>query len=128
MSRFLSVEVSDEFDSIRHLVRLQDFPDELQHANDLAHGSVLLEAIDNTKMSGSLVVQSQEIGVVGEDDATLGHGEGQMVSIIRAEQSRVGSCRHSDAATAQAIGHSRVDVFIKMELDCPGHSSLPACP
>ena len=87
MSRFLSVEVSDEFDSIRHLVRLQDFPDELQHANDLAHGSVLLEAIDNTRMSGSLVVQSQEIGVVGEDD-----------------------------------------VFIKMELDCPGHSSLPACP
>ena len=87
MSRFLSVEVSAEFDSIRHLVRLQDFPDEFQHTNDLAHGAVLLEAIDNSRVSGSLVVQSEEIGVVGEDD-----------------------------------------VFIKMELDCPGHSSLPACP
>ena len=88
----------------------------------------MLEAIDNTRVSGSLVVQSEEISVVGEDDATLGHGEGHVVSIIRAEQPRVGSCRHADAATAQTIGHSRVDVFIKMELDCPGHSSLPACP
>jgi len=118
----------DEFDAACHLVRLQDFPDEFQGANDLTDGAVLLVAIYDAWVSDALVMQSEEIVVICEDNASFGQCEGNVVGVIRAEQTRVGGCGHADTATAQAVGNGSVDVFIKMEPDRPGHSSLPAFP
>ncbi len=62
------------FDSIYHLRRLVDFPDENQAKDDFADAPRVLLAIGNPGMRHASGIDSEEIPVLGEDDPSLGQG------------------------------------------------------
>ena len=100
--------------------------DQDQETDDLSSGSATLAAEDDSRMSNAVVIEHEIIFVIGVNDALVGQSKNDMVNIIGADQSRLGSCCHVDSPALQTSGDGRRDMFIVMEPDLGRHAGPPA--
>jgi hypothetical protein len=72
----------------------------------------LLTAIGDARMGNTPLVKSEVVVIMGDDDATFGTGEGEMLLVRRALQAYISCGGNVDAATSQPVGNRRVDMLI----------------
>jgi hypothetical protein len=97
---------------VSELIRLVHFVDEHQAPDDLAERVPLLMAVADPGVRDGGVVKGDEIGVVGEDDATFGEPEGDVFFVGGADQAHDCGGRHIDPVKPKTGGYRRVAVLI----------------
>ena len=70
--------ISEELDMIVHFLRIHTFPDEKQPIEDFTNRADSWAAIDNASVFGARCNESEEIIVMGEDNAIFASSESKM--------------------------------------------------
>jgi hypothetical protein len=73
---------------VRHVLGIEQLPEEHEPAKNVPDGSLLLMAVGNPRMLGPSVVKDEVVFIVGVDDTALSQGEGEVVFVLGTEEPR----------------------------------------